>query len=156
MPISLCFSCLANPFIPEGNVVGVEKVPLLAQLTIDGLQNYEIKPTDVAATLRRIQAHQADCNHYLPKWGADSFDVVYFDPIFDEPLERSQDMAVLRALGDEEPVSVEAIEQALCVARRAVVIKQRVGTDLWDESPFCVHLVSGTTSRIEYGVIIPD
>jgi len=138
---------------PKGKVVGVEKVPLLAQLTIDGLQNYEIKPTDVAAALRRIQAHPADYNHYLPKSGTDSFDVVYFDPIFDEPLERSQDMAVLRALGDEEPVSVEAIEQALRVARRAVVIKQRAGTALWQQLPFSVQLTSGTTSRIEYGVI---
>lgn len=138
---------------PGGRVVGIEKVPVIAQLTIHGLRNYEITPADVTEALRRVEAHQADYRDYLPECPADSFDIVYFDPIFDEPLERSQAMELLRVLGDDEPVNAEAIVQALRAARRGVVIKQRVGSGLWDELPCCIQLVSGTSSRIEYGVL---
>jgi len=140
---------------PRGKVVGIEKVPVIAQMAIAGLQNYEISPADVAKAMRRIKAYQADYNEYLANRPDKEFDIVYFDPIFDEPLERSLAIVPLRALADDEPVGVEAIQQALQVARRGVVIKQRVGTGLWDQLPFSVELISGTSSRIEYGVIKP-
>ncbi len=138
-----------------GKVVGLGKVPIIAQLAIDGLQNYEIAPTDVATAMRCIAAYQADYNEYLSDCPDNRFSIVYFDPIFDEPLELSAPMQPLRAIADDEPVGAEAIQQALRVARRAVVIKQRVGTGLWDELPFSVELISGSSSRIEYGVIQP-
>ena len=137
-----------------GRVVGIEKVPIIAQMTLHGLQHYEIAPADVAQAMRCIEVHQADYHDYLPPCPDDSFDIVYFDPIFDEPLKRSSAMAPLRELADHEPLSAPAIEQALRIARRRVVIKQRVGTDLWGELPFSVQVVSGTRSRVEYGIIV--
>jgi len=137
-----------------GRVVGLESSPVLAYLAIEGLQRREFVSPRFTALMRRIEARQADYNEYLRDCEADTFDAVYFDPIFDEPLQKSESMAPLRALADKSPVSREAIDEAARVARRCVVIKQRQGTPLWEQFGITeVH--GGKNSRVEYGVIPP-
>ncbi len=138
---------------PAGRVVGLEKVPLLAWLTIEGLQHYEIKDAATREAMRRVEAYCADYTEFLPTQAEGSFDVVYFDPVFDQPLEGSSGMIPLRQIASDEPVTPKAIGQARRVARRCVVIKQRVGTALWEELPFEFAFVSGGKSRIEYGAV---
>ena len=137
----------------EGKVVGVERIPILATLAAHGLANYEIKPADVQAALRRVQVEQADYHEFLTKTTPASFDVVYFDPIFDEPLEDSLAMAPLRALADARLIDLDALRQARRVARRSVVSKQRRGSSYWNSLPFPVETIAGSSSRIEYGRI---
>lgn len=138
---------------PEGRVVGIEKSRLLAEMTIHGLQHYMDPSRELTSLLRRIEAHCTDYNLYLPSLPDNRFDVVYFDPIFDQPLEQSEAMAPLRLLADASPLSPEAIAQAIRVARRRVVIKQRKGTSLWAALEGC-QLHSGPASPIEYGVLV--
>ncbi len=139
-----------------GQVVGTERVVVLAALAAHGLATYEIRPHDVAAAMRRIEVHRADYHDVLSESADGSFDVVYFDPIFAQPLEASPAMVPLRALADDQPVDVGALEQARRVARRAVVVKQRRGSNYWQGLPFAVEIVAGGNSRIEYGVIKPS
>ncbi len=134
-----------------GKVAGVERIPILAALTAHGLANYEIQPDDVAAAMRRIEVHQADYHDVLTDAAPASFDIVYFDPIFDQPLDGSPAMDLLRALADQHSVDAVALREARRVARRAVVIKQRRGSDYWEQWPFPFEIVAGGASRIEYG-----
>ncbi len=138
-----------------GKVVGVEQMPVLAELSAHGLATYEISPHDIAAAMRRIEVHHADYQDFLRESSHRSFDVVYFDPIFDQPIEASRAMAPLRAIANDRPVAIGALEQARRVATRAVVIKQRRGSDYWQTLPFEAEIVAGGSSRIEYGVITP-
>ncbi len=152
-----CDAIVASWVVGErGKVVGVERVAVVAALTAYGLATYEIRPPDIAAALRRVEVHQADYHNFLRQCPAGSFDVVCFDPIFDQPLEASPAMAPLRAIGDVRPVDAAALEQARGVARRAVVIKQRRGSDYWHDLPWAVEVIAGGKSRIEYGLIAPD
>jgi len=139
---------------PEGRILGLEKARILAELTIDGLEHYVDPSRELTALLRRIEALWADYNDYLPTCAADSFDVVYFDPIFDQPLHKSQAMAPLRALADASPLSPDALSEAQRVARKRVVIKQRKGTILWQQLGID-KVLSSAASRIEYGIVIP-
>lgn len=137
---------------PEGRVLGLEKSRILAELTMDGLQHYQDPSHKLTALLRRIEAVCADYNEYLPKCADSSFDVVYFDPIFHDPLERSQAMAPLRELADPGTLKAPAVAQAQRVARRCVVIKQRKGTPLWAELGV-EHIQGSPGGRVEYGVL---
>lgn len=136
----------------QGRVVGIEKVPLLAYLTIDGLQNTSFVSKRFTALMRRIEAYCAGYEEFLAQCSKDSFDVVYFDPIFHAPVEESQSMEDLRALAHKHPLSEEAVENALRVARRCVVIKQRRETPLWDRLGV-TETHGGKQSRVEYGVL---
>lgn len=134
-----------------GRVVGLEASGVLAALVREGVNHYADPNRALTAALRRIECEWADHREYLPQCRDDAFDIVYFDPLFDAPLEASQAMAPLRALGEPSPLTAETVAEACRVARRRVVIKQRRGSALWDEIRVD-RVVSGRDSRVEYGV----
>jgi 16S rRNA (guanine1516-N2)-methyltransferase len=138
----------------RGRVVGLESSPLLAELTIEGLRTYEPPSEAVAAAMRAIDARQGDHLDFLQAAEARSFDVVYFDPIFGEPVEASSAMQPLRPLADDRPLAPEAVEEARRVARRAVVIKERPDAELWQQLGVR-HFAGGKKSSIAYGIIAP-
>lgn len=137
-----------------GRVVAIEKVPVIAHLTIEGLRDRHYVSDAFTALMRRVDARCADYNEFLPTCEDDSFDVVYFDPIFHDPVELSQSMAPVRAVGETAGLTRRAAQEALRVARRAVVIKQRKGTGLWEELGV-EEILRGAQSRVEYGVLRP-
>lgn len=135
----------------EGQVVGLEASGVLAALVRDGIARYVDPSAGLTAALRRISAHWADYREYLPQCPDGAFDIVYFDPLFDEPLESSPAMTPLRQLAETAPLTAAAVAEACRVARRRVVIKQRRGSGLWQHIPVdCV--VHGRGARVEYGV----
>lgn len=138
---------------PEGLVVGLEKSRVLAELTVDGLAHYVDPSRELTSLLRRIEARWADHNTTLPDLPDAAYEVVYFDPIFDQPLERSHAMSPLRELADASPLSPAAVAEARRVAARAVVIKQRRGTALWSQLAVDEVISGGGSSRVEYGVV---
>jgi hypothetical protein len=138
----------------EGRVVGIEKVPVIAYLTAEGLRSGQFVGKRFTRIMRRVEALCADYNEYLPTCPDKSFDVVYFDPIFHEPVRQSKNMESLRALADAATPGPEALRQALRVARRCVVIKQRRGTPLWEQLGIR-EIYGGKHARVEYGVVRP-
>lgn len=138
----------------SGRVLGYEAHPLIAALTIDGLRTYEIEGAGVQEAMRRIEARHGDCELVLPQMETGAFDVVYFDPFFEETLERSHSMQPLRRIGMHRALAVETFEQARRVARRCVVIKRRRGQEIAGlVQP--AEIVGGGGSRVEYVVLQP-
>ncbi|MGD8240734.1 MAG: class I SAM-dependent methyltransferase [Armatimonadota bacterium] len=135
-----------------GRVVGLEIVPIIAELTRHGLRHYESGVARLDEPMRRIQVHCADYRPHLAECELGAFDIVYFDPIFTSPVEKSQSMIPLRALADKDTVTPDALAVARRVARRRVVVKNVVGSPLWEELGIA-QLVRGSGSRIEYGIV---
>ena len=135
----------------QGRVVGLERSRILAELTIDGITHYIDPSGPLTCALRRITVHWADHCAFMGECAAGSFEVVYFDPIFHAPVEASSAMQPLRLLADASPLSPGALEEAMRVARRCVVVKQRTGTPLWHELP-PTRVIGGEKSTVEYGV----
>ncbi len=137
----------------EGRVVGIEKVPVLAWLTVDGLQHYEIEDAATREAMRRVEADCADSADFLGDQADGSFDAVYFDPIFEQMVAGASSMVPLRQLASHEPLTREALIEARRVARRRVVIKQPSGSPLWGRLGIEVAIVAGGKSHVEYGVV---
>jgi len=150
-----CDATVASWVVGEaGRVVGYEADPLVAALTIEGLRDYEVEGRGVQEAMRRIDARHGDCEQVLPGLAAGSFDVVYFDPFFEETIADSQAMQPLRRIGVHRPMAPATFEQARRATRRAVVIKQRRGGAM----PALNGLrdtVTGGGSSIEYVVLDP-
>lgn len=136
----------------SGRVVALEKVPVIAHLTMEGLRRGYFVGPRFTAIMRRVDARCADYDQFLPQCEARSFDVVYFDPLFHEPVAQSRSMESLRALAHAEALTSQTLQQARRVARRCVVIKQRRGTPLWEELGV-TQVYGGKQSRVEYGVV---
>ena len=133
-----------------GTVVGLEASPLLYFAVSYGLKNYVAEDADLTAALRRIQPVQALAENYLAQCAPDSFDVVYFDPMFRHPVNGAKGMDALRPLSYEEALSAETLQLALKAAPR-VVIKERSEYILREYG--CEEFIGGKYSRIKYGII---
>lgn len=108
----------------SGEVHGVEAVPELGVLVREGLQSVVTAQALLNDAMRRVRVvHLAHHLDFLRACPTGRYDVVCFDPFFDEILPRSETMSPLRAFGTHEKLLPEAIAEARRVARRRVVIK---------------------------------
>ena len=140
-------ACVAGS---TGRVVGLEASLLLHFAVQHGLAHYECKTSLLTAALRRVEAVHAVAAEYLATCAPNSFDVVYFDPMFRHPVQGSKAMEALRPLSLEEPLARSTVELALKVAPR-VVIKERSEYLLAEYG--CQEYVGGKYSRIKFGII---
>lgn len=135
---------------PKGSVVGLEASPLLHFAVSYGLANYETKDAELNAALRRIRTVNAEAAAYLAACAPNSFDAVYFDPMFRRPVSGSKGMDALRPLALERPLEKAAVELALRAAP-LVVVKERGENILRGYG--CREFIGGKYSRVVYGVV---
>ena len=135
----------------HGRVVGLEKSPLIAAVTSHGLATFDREGEAMTAAMRRIEALNTAAIDYLRAQPDDSFDVVYFDPMFRHPLMQSENMNPLRYAADHDPVSEEMMAEARRVARRRVVLKETSKSTEFARLGF-PEIAGGRYSPVHYGV----
>ena len=134
----------------SGRVVGLEASRLLSFAVQYGLRRYEAEDSDLTDALRRIESINIEAEHYLANCGPDSFDAVYFDPMFRWPVTSSKVMESLRPIAYDKPLTMQAVQLALKAAPK-VVIKERSEKIL--RSYGCTEITGGRYSRVKYGII---
>jgi len=108
----------------KGKVVGVESEPLIALLVEEGLRTWQADVPALNEAMRRVEVRQGNHAEVLASLPDRSFDVVYFDPMFEKAVESSSGIAGLRAYANPSPLEDAAVEEALRVAARRVVLKE--------------------------------
>ncbi|PRZ15457.1 putative SAM-dependent methyltransferase [Laceyella sediminis] len=109
----------------EGQVVALESQPVIAAIVKHGLKTYETDRKALHRALRRVEVVQADYRNYLPLCQDNSFDVVMFDPMFRETVQASNAIQQLKPLANPEPLDERSVREAIRVAKRAVLLKER-------------------------------
>lgn len=137
----------------EGKVVAMEDSLPLWALLYEGFAHYAsgLQPFDEA--LRRIEPR---CGHHLrllQEMPDQSADVVYFDPMFRDPVLESSSISPLRAFANNNRLEEAAIAEASRVARRTVILKEKIGSGEFERLGF--HVLGRERSKITYGVITP-
>lgn len=136
---------------PTGKITALEASPVLYMLAKEGLQTYPM-PDDkkIEAALRRIVPYWGKAEDILPTLPNDSYDVVYFDPMFRHPVGNSASMQPLRPASYHKPLDKDMIREALRVAPR-VVVKEREESLL--RALGASEIQGGKYSRVKYGII---
>lgn len=109
----------------DGTVMALEASPLLAVIVKHSLGSFRYKNDLVTRAMRRIVVENATYQNILPKMASRSWDIVYFDPMFTTSIQGNQSFNLVRMLGSYQPLQSEHIEEALRVAKRCVVVKDR-------------------------------
>lgn len=135
-----------------GRIIGLEKTPLIAAVTRLGLQNYNVDDHQIQDAMKRISVERADYNDYLADIPENSFDVVFFDPMFRRPISDSSSLKPLRGIADMQPLNKAAIKRALRVAKERVVIKETRGSTEFERLGINT-ILGGKYSSISYGVV---
>ena len=131
----------------NGRVYGLEASRAIYIITDYGLKHYAAANKEIGQALKRITVQNQNYYQFLAQC-REEFDVVYFDPMFDHGLYKSQSINALRPFADYSPLTQEMLEKALAIAPKAVVkYRREAKTNLeFDE------IIKGNYSPIAFGV----
>lgn len=139
-------------FFTHSKVVGLESSPVVAAIIKWGMRRFTSDISWLSEPIQRIEVIKADHNEFLAQQANNSFDVVYFDPMFRRPLLSSQPLSPLRNLADPRPLSLQTIEQACRVARSRVIVKERSHGEEFKQLGI-ETVVSTSGHKLAYGII---
>ncbi|SDH54162.1 class I SAM-dependent methyltransferase [Alteribacillus bidgolensis] len=120
----------------KGYIASLEKNKYIAEIVRKGLQHWEEERSTFNQAMRRIVVANADYFDFLKNQTDEAFDIVYFDPMFEQTVESSVHIAPLRSFANYETLQAEQIKEALRVAKRKVVVKSSIPNPHVEEMGF--------------------
>jgi 16S rRNA (guanine1516-N2)-methyltransferase len=135
-----------------GKVLGLETSPVIAFIAKYGLQHFVHDDTVITESLRRVEVKHKCAHDLLITLPDNSFDVVFFDPMFRQPIYSSSNLKPLRYLADNSPLAENTLVEACRVARERVVIKEASRNNEFKRLGITT-IYGGKYSSIQYGVI---
>lgn len=114
----------------KGKVCGIEGNKEMALIVGEGLKKWEAGNEDISKAMKRVEVVHADHLEFLRTCADRSFDIVYFDPMFEEALS-SEGMVPLKQIAIHDDLSEDVIAEAKRVAKERVVLK-----DHWTSTRF--------------------
>lgn len=148
---SLVFSYAVSS---EGQVIAMEASPMLHAIVREGLKLYHTGINEFDEAMRAIKPVQGHHEPLLRQMGDKSADVVYFDPMFERPITTSSNLVPLRSQACREPLTEQAVREAVRVARKKVILKDHRDSGQFERLGFTKARVSSST--VAYGVIAID
>jgi len=138
----------------SSEVTALESSLPLYGLLLEGMSHYISGQEKVNEALRRIRMVHSDHLDYLRAQPDKSVDIVYFDPMFRHPLVDSSAISPLRQFANGEALSSESVAEAVRVARKSVLLKEKALSGEFARLGFSELLRSN--SKTSYGVIQID
>jgi 16S rRNA (guanine1516-N2)-methyltransferase len=134
----------------RGKVLALESQPVVAAIVRQGLQTYQANCEPLCQAMRAIEVIEVDYRSYLKRCPDQSFDIVLFDPMFRETVALSTAMQALKQIANPNRVDAPSVKEAVRVARKAVLLKERANSDEFERLGF---QKSKRSSRFAWGVI---
>ncbi len=150
--LGLAADALVLASIPDVEVVGIEASFLWSIALCSGLKQFASREKRWQGAISRLQVLAGDHMDYLRQFPKESFDVVYFDPMFRHGFAESSAMNPLRALAKKEALTLEAVKLACGVAKRRVILKENARSREFARLGF-IKLSGGRYSKVAYGSI---
>lgn len=148
-------SIVVSYAFPQAQIKGLEGSLPIWLATSYGLAHYSHNVKSVTDALRRIEVSHDTFETYVPNLPDDSIDIIYFDPMFEVPVEESPQFKPLRGHTMESHIDDKIMEEAMRVASCGVIIKERPFSSFFQKYP--PHKwVGGKYSRIGYGVYMKE
>lgn len=137
--------------LPAGSAVtALEAVPQMAAVTGWGFSHFVHETCDVTQALRRITLYNENYRTYLANCQK-PYDIIYFDPMFSQPVQASCQFQPVRAIMDHEELTMESLERAMHISKR-VVVKGRYLQPLLQVFP-SARIMGGRYSHVRYAVL---
>jgi 16S rRNA (guanine1516-N2)-methyltransferase len=154
----LCSDALVTQYVvgQKGTVTALESSLPIALVVIKGLENYQFQGKAVMECMRQINLLCTDYTEYLSQAAPAGWDIVYFDPMFSKPVLTSSGIDPLRKLADYSPLDLKGLILAARCAKRAVVVKDRLGGPYYTSKIFSYTHTGSSDRRIGYAVLTGD
>ena len=145
---------MASRLLPfSGQIIGLESSLPIFYVASEGLRHYVDETGQITREIcQRIQLLHQDHQSFLSRQADASADVVFFDPMFHQPVTGSIHLEGIRSFANYEILNQVSVQEAMRVSRKKVVIKERRDSPLWTQWPI-QHIIGGKYSNVAYGVI---
>lgn len=159
--LGLAADALVAAFVAgdAGSVLGVEASPIVAALTRWGLAELQAAGSDARAQTKlaagRIWVRNGRHQDVLAELPDNSFDIVYFDPMFRRPKAGSCGIQPLRDFAAADPLDITSLREALRVARLRVVVKETQGSREFERLGIR-RIAGGRYSSVHYGILLKE
>ncbi|WP_028401012.1 class I SAM-dependent methyltransferase [Ectobacillus panaciterrae] len=134
----------------SGAVTGIEGNRYLAYIVKNGLKTWHADISEMNEAMRRISVLHTDHLTYLQDCKADSFDVVYLDPMFEESILESDGIRGLKHFALYNDITDATMEEALRVAKKRVVLKDHFRSSRFELYGFSVF--RRKSAKFHFGV----
>ena len=146
-------SIVASFIVGEtGTIVGLETSAVVAFIARYGLKHFQTDDRLLSEALHRIEVKHAHSYKYLTNVPDNSYDVVFFDPMFRHPIHSSSNVKPLRYLADNSALTKNTLKEACRVAKQRVVVKESSKSDEFKRLGI-TKIYGGKYSSVHYGVI---
>ncbi|PEK99880.1 class I SAM-dependent methyltransferase [Bacillus sp. AFS017336] len=135
----------------QGKILGLEKNQIIAYLTSKGLKTNKQNINDWSNIINKIEVKNIDYKNYLKSLPDHSFDIVYFDPMFEKNIEASSGIAALKNLASYDDLNYEVINEARRVAKKRVVLKDHFRSERYKKYGF--NQLIRKSSEFHFGFI---
>jgi predicted methyltransferase len=135
----------------KGIVQGIEENRLLSFVVKEGLEQWSSGSEAIDQSFRRVEVRTANHLDVLQSSPSGSFDVVYFDPMFEDTIAESDGIRSLTYFAAKHELSEETIEEAKRVAKQRVVLKDHFRSDRF--ARFGFQVIVRKTSKFHFGCI---
>lgn len=103
----------------RGEVISLERSRPLYEVGKEGLAALSGQDGEMTEALRRIQLLHADFRGFLETAAPNSFDVIYFDPMFRYPVKRKENsIEGFRSAAVYDPLTEDVLQFAMRAARK--------------------------------------
>jgi 16S rRNA G966 N2-methylase RsmD len=134
-------SIVASMVVGEsGKVTGIEGNRYIAYLVKNGLQHWDSGLEQMNKAMQRIEVMHSDYRTFLSSLPDHSFDVVYFDPMFEESILESDGIKGIKSFALYTGLNEEVIAEAKRVARERVVLKDHWKSTRFGKFGFSVYV----------------
>ena len=113
-----------------GKVISLEKSFPLSVLVKEGLRYYaSYEKPDWKLIIDQVTIINTDNLEYLKQCPDDFIDVIYFDFMFNQSIESSHGIKVIKPVVSYDVMTKEHVKEAVRVAKQRVVVKSSYGND---------------------------
>jgi 16S rRNA G966 N2-methylase RsmD len=134
----------------SGQVIGIEGNMYSAYLVQKGLQEWQSGNDEVDGAMRRVQVRNSEYLAFLQACEDNSFDVVYFDPMFEENIQESDGIKGLKHLALYTNITEEVMKEAKRVAKLRIVLKDHYKSERFARFDCAVY--KRKTAKFHFGV----
>jgi hypothetical protein len=135
----------------QGCITGCEGNRFLAYLMKMGLQTWNDGNPSIIEAMRRIELKSTLALDLLKTLPDNSYDCVYFDPMFEENIFESDGIKGIRRFAIYEAFSRETFDHAYRVAKERVVLKDHFRSLRFEEFGFQVHIRKN--AKFHFGIL---
>lgn len=134
-----------------GRVVGIEGNKYLAYMVKEGLQQWDSGLLLMNEAMKMIEIHHANSYDFLKAQKSASFDVVYFDPMFEEPVIESDGIKSLSRFAIHDDLTHEIMKEAYRVARHRIVLKDHFRSERFKKYGF--NVIVRKSAKFHFGTL---